>query len=98
MYIWQHFANPLAKAFRKTSNNKGTVQSFCPFCVCDHVSGPIQRIPFQLGMVNSSFMYLVKEDEVELATPYQLDYNGELRGTVWETNANTGPDWGPAGT
>ena len=48
-------------------------------------------------MVNSSVMYLVNEEEAELATPYQLDDNGELRETSWEVNANTGPDWGPAG-
>ena len=48
-------------------------------------------------MVNSSLMYLVNEEEAEFATPYQLDDNGELRETAWEVNANTGPDWGPAG-
>ena len=47
-------------------------------------------------MVNSSLLYFVNEDEVELATPYQLD-DGKLRETAWVTNANTGPDCGPAG-
>ena len=48
-------------------------------------------------MVNLSLMYLVDENQAELATPYQVDDNGELRETTWEVNANTGPDWGPAG-
>ncbi len=52
---------------------------------------------FQLGMTNSSFMYHVDAAEAEVATPYQPDDNGELRAIAWETNAQTGEDWGPAG-
>ena len=43
-------------------------------------------------------IYLINKDEVELATPYQLDDNGELRETTWAANAYLGPDVGPDGT
>ena len=43
-------------------------------------------------------IYLINEDEVELATPYQLDDNGELGETTWAANAYLGPDVGPDGT
>ena len=49
-------------------------------------------------MLNSSMIYLINEDEVELATPYQLNDNGELRETTWAANAYLGPDVGPDGT
>ena len=49
-------------------------------------------------MLNSSMIYLINENEVELAIPYQLNDNGELRETTWAANAYLGPDVGPDGT
>ena len=42
-------------------------------------------------------IYLIDEDEVELATPYRLNDNGELRETTWAANAYLGTDVGPDG-
>ena len=51
---------------------------------------------FQVGMPNSSFIYAVDEESVELSTPYLLSPI-ELRPVAWDAIREAGRDMAPAG-
>ena len=51
---------------------------------------------FQVGMSNSSFIYAVDEESVELATPYLLSPIEQIP-VAWEAIREAGRDMAPAG-